>query len=355
MSPLRRTVFAAGALGVSLAVFVPWLGFDYRLRPHASAVNDYWKARVPDMIYGRAHRPFVRRTLVPSTLRVLRRALPRPVLAALRRTASGSPLFLPRKLGVLGWEPAYMVEYVVAIPLLFGLLSAFPFALRGLFAALYDAPRAELLAPLLATALLPVLFFDRGTHYLYDFSTLLLFTLALGCLQRARVRAFYVVFVLGCLNKETMILATLLFAAVEMDRMPRSRLWRHLAAQALIFAAVEWALGRAYAHNPGAGAEWHLVKNLRLMRAHPDVASVAFLVSGAILTLARFGQKPVLLRRGAIVVLAPLLVSYLFLGIYGEIRVFYEAYPILFLLAFQNTSEAVGFPLRERGAATAIA
>jgi len=355
MSPFRRLVFAVAALAVSMAVLVPWLGFDYRLAPHKSALNDYRKARVPDMIYGRAHRPFVQRTLVPSTLRLVRRALPRPVLAALRRTVSGPPLFLPRKLGALGWEPAYMVEYAIAMPALFGLLAAFPFALRWLMAGLYATPWAPTVAPLLATALLPALFFDRGTHYLYDFSTLLLFTLALGSLQRRRLGAYYAVFALGCLNKETMILGTLVFAVVEKDLMPRSRLWRHVATQILIFAAVEWALGRTFAHNPGGGVEWHLVKNLRSIRMPPSVASLTLLASGAVLTLARFGRKPAFLRRSAIVVMLPLLVSYLFLGIYGEIRVFYEAYPILFLLAFQNGSEALGFPLLERSAVSATA
>jgi len=169
----------------------------------------------------------------------------------------------------------------------------------------------------------------------------------LGCLQRERLGAFYLVFVLGCFNKETMILATLVFALVQKERMPRSSLWRHLLVQVAVFAAVEWGLRHAFAHNPGGGVEWHLAKNLRLMRVPPTPESLTLLVAGAVLTLSRFGRKPAFLRRSAVSIAVPLLVSYLFLGIYGEIRVFCEAYPILFLLAFQNASEALGFPLRE--------
>ncbi|MFI5183690.1 MAG: hypothetical protein ACHQNV_04770 [Vicinamibacteria bacterium] len=335
-----EAAFGAATLAASLVVFAPWLGLDARLEPRRSALNEYWKARVPDMIYGRAHRPFVERTLVPSAIRIIRRALPQGVVGAIRRTVSGWPLFLPRKLGVLGWEPAYLIEYAIALVVLFVILAAFPFALRRLFVALYDAPVGAFVAPLGATLLLPAFFFDRGTHYLYDFASLLLFTLALVSLATGRLGLYYLVFVLGILKKETMILAALVFLAVNRDCLPRPRLLVHCIAQLAIFGALRSALARIFAANPGGAVEWHLVKNLRLM-ARPDPWSLLMLASVGILVFARFGEKPPFLRR-ALVVLPPLVASYLFLGIYGEIRVFYEAYPILFLLGFENEASAFG-------------
>jgi len=349
-----RAVFAAGATAATLAVSLPWLGFDLRLQPRKSALNDYWKARVPDMIYGRAHRPFVQRTLVPSAIRLLRQGLPRPVLGALRRTASGPPLRLPRKMRVLGWEPTYFTEYVLAMIVLFFVLLDFPFALRSLFLTLYEAPVAAGVAPIAATLALPVFFFDRGTHYLYDFATLVLFTLALDAIARNRLGRFYAVFAIGVLNKETMILATLVFALVASARLPRSTLVKHVAAQLVLFGGMRWALDRAFAGNPGGPAEWHLIKNWRLVLAQPDPWSLVLLAAGGVLVFARLGQRPRFLRC-ALVVLIPLLASYAAFGIYGEIRVFYEAYPILFLLAFQNVCETLGRPLRERGQPTAEA
>ncbi len=349
-----EAVFGATALAASLAIFVPWLGFDARLEPRKSALNDYWKARVPDMIYGRAHRPFVERTLVPSTIRVIRRALPRGALGAIRRTVSGAPLFLPRKLGALGWEPAFLVEYAIAVVVLFALLTAFPFALRRLFLALYDAPRRAAVAPLGATLLLPAFFFDRGTHYLYDFSSLLLFTLALVFLALDRFGPYYVVFVLGTLNKETMILAPLVFLAVNRDRLSRQELFRHSVAQLAVFGAIRLVLAGIFASNPGGPIELHLVKNLRLMGEAPNPWSLLMLASVAILVFAQLGEKPALLRR-ALIVLPPLVASYLFLGIYGEIRVFYEAYPILFLLAFENAVVVFGGRLAPRNARAIVA
>jgi hypothetical protein len=342
-----RAAFATGATAATLAVYLPWLGFDLRLQPRKSALNDYWKARVPDMIYGRAHRPFVQRTLVPSTIRLLRQALPRWVLGALRRTASGPPLRLPRKLGVLGWEPAFFTEYVLVMIVLFLVLLGFPFALRSLFRAVYEAPVAAGIAPFAATLVLPFFFFDRGTHYLYDFATLVLFTLALDAIARKSLGRFYVIFALGVLNKETMILATLVFALVSWERLPRSTIVKHVTAQLALFGGIRLALERVFAGNPGGPAEWHLIKNWRLALAPPDPWSLVLLAAGGILVFARLGQRPRLLRQ-ALVVLIPLLATYVLFGIYGEIRVFYEAYPLLFLLAFQNVCEALGRPLRER-------
>jgi hypothetical protein len=350
----REGAFLLAASVASVAVFLPWLGFDYRLRPERSAVDDYWKARVPDLVYGRAHRPYVQRILVPTTIRLVRRALPRPALRALRRTVSGSPLYLPRKFGALGWEPEYLTEYLVAIPILFGLLLAFPYALRRLFCTLYDAPRGALVAPILAVALLPAFFFDRGTHYLYDFATLLLFTLALAFLAERRLPAFYVVFALGLLNKETMALAMLAFALAEWRRPPRSRLLAHLGAQLVIVVVIQTAIHAAFRHNPGGSVEWHLVKNLRMLRAPPEPLSMLLLSCVVVLVVARFGDKPAFLRK-ALIAVAPLLAPALLFGVYGEIRAFYEAYPVLFLLAFDAASTALGFPLAHAGASVEAA
>jgi hypothetical protein len=341
----REAAFSLAAVVVSVSVFLPWLGFDYRLDPRKSAVNDYWKARFPDVVYGRAYRPYVQRVLVPATIRLVRRALPRPVLRAIRRTVIGAPIFLPRKLGVLGWEPEYLTEYVVAIPLLFVTLLAFPYALRRLFCSLYDSSRAAFLAPILAVALLPAFFFDRGTHYLYDFASLSLFTWALACLAGRRWPAFYVAFTLGLLNKETMVLATLAFALAEWRAMPRRRLFAHVGGQVAIVAAIQAALHAAFRRNPGGSVEWHLVKNMRLLRAPPPAASIVLLACVVVLVLARFGDKPIFLRR-TLVALAPLAVTALFFGVYGEIRAFYEAYAVVFLLAFDSASRAIGLPLR---------
>ena len=83
------------------------------------------------------------------------------------------------------------------------------------------------------------------------------------------------------------------------------------------------------------------------METIPSLSSLVMLASVGLLVFASLQDKPVFLRR-ALVVLPPLVLSYLCLGIYGEVRIFYEAYPILFLLAFHNVCAALRVPLTPR-------
>lgn len=344
-APLRGLAFAACAVVVTATVYLPWLGFDFHLEPHPSAVNDYWKARVPDMIYGRAHRPYVLRTLVPSLTRLLRAGLRPPLDKRLQRPFYGPPTYLPRKMGILGWEQTYLLEYVIAISLSYCFLLGFPFALRSLAGSLYADGWVPFVAPLAAVLALPV-FFSKGTHYLYDFPSLTLFTLALSLLARRHWRAFYPVFAIGILNKETMILATLVFGLAFWRSMPRATLLRHLAAQSLLFLAIQAGLRRIFAGTPGGAVELHLEKNILLIAGSSGPLAVGLLLAASFLVLLRLGRKPAFLRR-SLGIMVPLGLSYLCFGIYGEVRVFYEAFPVLFLLAFQNVAEAFGLRLRQ--------
>lgn len=342
---LRGLAFAACAVVATATVYLPWLGFDFQLEPRPSAVNDYWKARVPDMIYGRAHKPYVLRTLVPSTTRLLRGGLRPPLDKGLQRAFYGPPIYLPRKMGVLGWEQAYLLEYVIAISLSYCFLLGFPFALRSLAGRLYADGWVPFVAPLAAVLVLPV-FFPKGTHYLYDFPSLTLFTLALAFMARREWRPFYPVFAVGTLNKETMILASLAFGLAFWRSMPRANLLKHLAAQSLLFLAIQVGLRRIFAGTPGGAVEFHLEKNLLLIAGSNVPLDLGLLVAASFLVLARLARKPAFLRR-SLGIMIPLGFSYLCFGIYGELRVFYEAFPVLFLLAFQNVAEAFGPRLRQ--------
>ena len=44
----------------------------------------------------------------------------------------------------------------------------------------------------------------------------------------------------------------------------------------------------------------------------------------------------------------PLLAGYLKSGVWGEVRVFFEVYPFLFLMAYKNLCEILGHPLQVR-------
>src|SRR4029079_17206285 len=195
---------------------------------------------------------------------------------------------------------------------------------RSLTESLYAAVWVRFVAPLIAVLALPV-FFSKGTHYLYDFPPLALCTLALALLARGRLRAFYWVFAVGTLNKETMILATLVFVLTAWRSLPRAALLKHVAAQSLLFLAIQALLRLIFAGTPGGAVEPHLEKNLILVASSNGPLTLGLLGAIALLVLARFDRKPALLRK-SLALLIPLGVSYFCFGIYGEIRVFYEAF-----------------------------
>ena len=82
-------------------------------------------------------------------------------------------------------------------------------------------------------------------------------------------------------------------------------------------------------------------------------AFVALLVPALVLALlffARLPEKPLLLRHG--LVLLPILLGLTtVLGYFDEWRDYYEAYPIVVLLAFGNIAALAGIPAVSRDAA----
>src|SRR5262249_36245112 len=156
------------------------LGLDLHLAVRQRGVMVVHEATVPGMVYGTAAKPFVLRTLVPTTVRLIREAIPdttaRRWWLRIQRRAPGLVEALP----ALEWEPEFLLEYLIAAAVMQACLLGFLFALRWLYRALYAGAgwRADAV-PLFAALVLPC-FFRVGAHLPYDFATL--FFVALGLL-----------------------------------------------------------------------------------------------------------------------------------------------------------------------------
>ena len=178
-----------------------------------------------------------------------------------------------------------------------------------------------------------------------------LFTLGLGLLVRRRWRLFLVVFVLACLNKETTILLTLVFA-IHFRRpasLPRAAYRGLLLAQLAIFAVLKTGLYVLYRDNPGAFVEAHFPQhNLDVLKAYP-LATVFGWCGVALLVAYRWPEKPAFLR-DALWIALPLVVLTFFLGYLDELRDYYEAYPIVLLLILHSVGRIVGFNVHTRNA-----
>jgi hypothetical protein len=219
---------------------------------------------------------------------------------------------------------------------------------RYLTVAVFHAPSAFAdLVPLLATlGLIP--FFTHG--YVYDLTVLFLFTLELALLAHFRWWLFLLIFPLVCLNKETAFLLTLVFAVYfwRDGRLSRGRYLEALVFQGVVFVTIKLGLTWIFRNNPGAAMAFHLSRHLRVYRQNPilTLAYGSFLALLTFLTFYRWSEKPKLLLSGTLMSI-PLSFLYLLGGWPFELRVFYEVYPVVFLLCAHSVALGLGFPVEK--------
>lgn len=309
-------------------------------------INGYGRAMFGDMVYGNAHRPFVYRTLLPTTVRVLASAVPSAARQRFGESLARDPA-IANLLLILEWEKEYLVEYLLAVFLLYLCLWGFVWALRYLLTGVYAASsRVQDLTILLA--LVGLTQFFHYYSYLYDLPTLFLFTLGLGLLARAKWKLFLLVYFIGCLCKETTILLTLVFIIHFADRarLERRRFYELLLNQLVIFAVVKGALFVIFRQNLGSFVEFHVADhNLQFVQPYP--LPTIFAWGGFVLLLFyRWSAKPVFLRHSLWIVV-PLVVLTFLLGFLDELRDYYEAYPVVALLLLHSIGTVLGYPVRD--------
>lgn len=300
-------------------------------------INGYYPAMFKDMVYGTAFKPFVYRTLLPSTVRLITSSIPPNI----RESLSQSTFFIP------DWEPALSTEYLVASILMCASLVGFSFAIRYLFYGIYHAQAVFIdLVSLAAVVGLPPFF--RYYSYLYDFPTLFLFTLGLGLMVRHKWRQFLILFSIACLNKETTILLTMVFAIYFWGR--RDLIERKLFIQLLLWQSGIFLLIRAgifwvFRNNPGSALEFHFFDhNLNLLLQPYSFSTLLIGLGLTMLAIYKWSEKPAFLKSG-MYILIPLLISGLFFGYFDELRAYYEAYPILLLLISHSVGDIVGLKI----------
>ncbi len=334
---LYAWTYSAAAVGVLL-----WVACTFLADP---GINNNPHAAFPDMVYGKADRPFVYRTLLPSTIRGICALIP----ASTRRSMVSS---LRYDLNHGRWEKEYLPEYAAAILLEILCLIGFYVSLRYLCAALYDVPPVVVdLLSLAGVAALPVFFVY--SNYLYDLPTLFLTTLCLGLMAHGRWSAYAAAFFFACVNKETAILLTALFVLNQftgVSTLPRGSFLRLLALQIAVFAAVKGSLWLIFRGNPGSVVEFHMLDhNLGLAR---HVALPTFLSWTGVVFLVGAGwrENPLFLRN-ALWMLVPLVILTGFLGFLDELRDYYEVYPVVLLLVLPTALRTAGILAGHSGAA----
>lgn len=239
----------------------------------------------------------------------------------------------------LGWEPERLVDYTVASFIFFGCFLGLAFALRSLIAAFY--PRYVLLSEFgLSLGLITLPIFFRYYNQIYYPATLLLFAMGILLLTRKSLHWYYLCFVLASINKETSVLLILLFYVAFRGKMPFSRFVSQITFQVILYIIIRGAISYAFEDNEGSFAQFHLGYNFYVLTQSTRLFYVITVYGMfALLILRRWNEKPAFLRSGLIVTLTPLIALVFVFGNLDEPRVYYEAFPFVFLLSIPSVMD----------------
>ena len=306
-------------------------------------------AAFPDMIYGKAARPFVYRTIMPSIVRALTIVSERAFgLAGMDLSVHPISRFgnwLMRATGAPETAMQYSHEYGICALVIAACFIGFARVLRRLILHFYpEYPRfVSHLAPILGLMVIPLLFFRYGNH-MYDPMTLLVFTLSGYLIAKRRHLLYLAVFPLASLNKETAILLVLVFLVREAGVMPRRRLVLLSLWQLLSFVLIKSWLTYAFRGNPGSFVELHLLDHNVMLLGAPGfyLKTLAVVRPVAILVGHGWSDKPLFLRCSLVFCSVPLLTLAIFFGFVDELRGYYELYPFVLLLVIPTVVQAFG-------------
>lgn len=282
-------------------------------------LNDNPRARLVAVVQGTAHKPFVYRALVPTCVRISAACIPAAAENWLRQQRVIQAIFSRTRLDI-----QYPAIGVCAIAVCLCGFALFMLAMYRL-----GAPPS--------LALLGILPFFQYASYLYDVGTLCCFAWGLYFLHTQRRKLYLWVFVLACFNKETALLLTLTDIAIHWQKNHIRAIWQLLRSQQvgiqlLLYFAIKLCLWGIFRENAGYTQEWTVSHNVFLLHSWLFMRYIVVAVPMGIALIAyRWQAKPQWLKR-SLWILPPLVVFAFFFGYMDEFRIYYEAYPAVFLL-----------------------
>lgn len=310
-------------------------------------INGYERAMFPEMIYGTAWKPFVYRTLLPTTVRLISEVIPHEIHSTLTAKVEES-VFLTRVLEKFKWESEYITEYLLAMILMYLSLIGFVIIFKKLFCELYDSPKwfTNLICIILLFALPPMF---QYYSYVYDFPTLFLFTSGLLLLKQRKWIYFLILYFIACFNKETIILLTLVFAIhfFEDEKLSKKFYLQLIAIQFIIITLVKILLLFVFINNPGGFIEFHLIDRNYLIFNGYSLSTFVVLLIIFLVLFSKWNEKPKFLK-DALWISVPLIILTLFLGFFDELRDYYEVFPVMVLLISFNIAKILKAEIVEK-------
>ncbi len=330
---LKQIFFILALLLTSLYVFLVFL--------KSPGINSYERSKFPDMIYGKAWKPFVYRVFVPVSVRLITEIIPQELQNQVTDFGNENQNAI-RVLSELNWEAEYLTEYVVASLLMYISLIGFAYFIREFFKINFKVSDSYLnlltIGMLLA---LPVFYIND--NYIYDFPSLFFFTAGLYFLQKQNWKLFLIIFLFGCWNKETTILLTLIFLIHYRKGFvtEKKKYLTLLSLQLIIFIFVKLILSIAFINNPGSFIEFHLLDYNKILLNGYNLITFASLLFLFLLIGYKWNEKPIFLK-DSLWIAVPLFLLTMFLGFFNELRDYYEVYPIIVLLIGYSIAKLFG-------------
>lgn len=171
-----------------------------------------------------------------------------------------------------------------------------------------------------------------GQFYLpYDIPAALFFVLGLCAMDARRHLAFYVLFVLACVNRETACFLTLAFLLRNVRRDTAGALAAHVGAQALIWLAIKATLTWVFRDNPGGVVcEWQLATNFTQITDLSTNGIYVVFAFGLLWLLIPFGWSALpRWHKLQLFIIPPFLLIMAVMGKLWEARIYSELIPII--------------------------
>ncbi len=332
---LRFVAFSGLAGVLTLNFFIdPWF-------------NELPQARFSSVLDGVAARPYAGRVFIPWLAHSLSKVMSPTSATWFQSTKCRTDLL--RNALRQGIPREHFDDLVFVVLIGFASLYLSMEFFSRLMRSLRETSTAEnVFLTLLAFLSLP-LFFVEGNHFFYDLPTVCGAVVLLYCISTKRSIAFAIAFVACTLNKETSLIYVLILAAVHYaETRSLKKVLPKLGAYFVMYVGLRLAVlaGRGLLGPTTDRDNFfrnYMLENFKNFAVSPlfrtYFAWLPVLFCG-VLVIRRFGDKPLLLKVGLAATLA-FVFAYVRGGMWGEIRIFYEVFPVLALLAVINLSELV--------------
>ncbi len=295
-----------------------------------------------ELVTGQSREPFVYRKLVPFTIQAIAWLTPSHVKVRITEHLNQNS-FLKK----MHWQTNHGYEVLLAFILIGCLLFFLCFVYRYSFKRIYRFPQwfADM-APAVGLMLTPLFIMDHHAK-IYDIATLFCMALSIPLIYLRRHTAFYLVFIVACINRETAVLLTVLFISREIKLMNLPILFRHGLIQLSIWIVIRTGIVTCFKISTGSPFAMPLLDIGRYLSMNPThTIYFCFLAMMFTVTvLHSWHNNPLFCRIGFLAVGIPFLAANVIFAILTEMRTYFEIVPFLVLFTTRTFVDVFGIPV----------